>query len=152
MAALGKIIDRSCTGRNWLKSPQKRTMGMPPKSSVQPRSLQSCSFTTCSVRAPSMLTSSMGSRYFSCQSIRAWPSTYRFPAVEALLPPTVLLDPPRRPSFEKPQAEWIVTPLIRAAAVPDIAVTNRRCEMPLLRTARSRPQRDPTFRFLPDRP
>ena len=82
-----------------------------------------------SVRAPSMLTSSMISRYFSCQSLRTWLSTYRSATLDDLTPLTVLSDPPRGPSFEKPQAEWIITPLIRAAAVPDVAVTSRRCEM-----------------------
>jgi hypothetical protein len=31
-----------------------------------------------------------------------------------------------------PHAEWIVIPLILAAAVPDVAVTIRCCDIPLL--------------------
>jgi len=36
-----------------------------------------------------------------------------------------LIGTPRGASLEKPQAEWIVTPLIRAAAVPEVAVSSR---------------------------
>ena len=105
---------------------------MPLKSSAHPRSLQSCSFTAYNVRAPSMLTSSMTSRYFSCQSIRIWPLTHKSATLGRPIPSEVLLGPPRDPSFEKMQAEWIVTPSIRAAAVPDVAVTSRQYPIPLL--------------------
>lgn len=65
MAERGRRIDLPCTGRNWWKSPQKRTMGIPPKSCAHPRGLRSCSLTRYSVRAPSMLTSSTISSHFS---------------------------------------------------------------------------------------
>jgi hypothetical protein len=50
-----------------------------------------------------------------------YPILLKFPRRE---PVSVLGIAIRRLSFEKLQAEWIVTPLIRAAAVPDAAVTN----------------------------
>lgn len=38
VAALGKMIDRSCTWRKCWKSSHDRLMGMPPKSSALPQS------------------------------------------------------------------------------------------------------------------
>jgi hypothetical protein len=77
----------------------------------------------------------MISRYFSCQSIRDWPLMERSTRFDDLTPSMPLSRSVRHYwSFEKPQAEWIVMPLIRAAAVPDVAVPRRRFEIspPLL--------------------
>jgi hypothetical protein len=79
-----------------------------------------------------MLTSSIISRYFSYQSILACPSIYRFAVLHALTPLISLLEPIREASLEKPYTEWIIILLILAAAVPDVAVTNKRYNISLL--------------------
>ncbi|KAH7361096.1 hypothetical protein BKA66DRAFT_214024 [Pyrenochaeta sp. MPI-SDFR-AT-0127] len=131
-AALGRRIDLSCTGRNWWKSPRKTMTGIPPKSCALPLSIQSCSFTSYNVRAPSMLTSSMMSMSLSCQSIVTRLSTRRPPVLGAVNCSNPPLKPDRDLSLEKLHAEWIVIPLILAAAVPDVVVTSSRCDIPLL--------------------
>ena len=69
----------------------------------------------------------MISRYFSCQSIRNWLLMERSARFDDLTPSMPLSKSVRDNwSFEKPQAEWIAMPLIRAAAVPDVAVPRGR--------------------------
>jgi hypothetical protein len=69
--------------------------------------------------------------YLSRQSIRLCPSTRRLddgapPAIAELV-----LEVLRVLSTERLHAAWIVIPLILAAAVPEVAVTSKRCSMPL---------------------
>ena len=107
------------------------------------------------VLAPSMLISSMISMYFSCQSILLCPSTQRF--VEARTPDWVepLLEATRDVSTEILHTEWIVIPLIPAAAVPEVAVTSRRCDILLLSNSANRCFNDPRLSgaaLAPDEP
>ena len=57
---------------------------------------------------------------------------YRLAVLDALTPSMFLSEPMREASLDMPHAEWIVIPLILAAAVPDVAVTIRCCDIPLL--------------------
>lgn len=125
---LGSTMGLSRTGRNWRKFLQKRTTGMPPKSSANPRSLHSYWFTRYSVCAPNMmLTSSTTSMSFSCRSIFSWPSTYTPVAREnAALLASFEPAAAREASFENLHAEWIVIPSMVAAAAPEVAVSKSR--------------------------
>jgi hypothetical protein len=89
----------------------------------------------CGRRAPpppSMLTSSIINMYFSCQSILVWPSTRSPVKLGVVNRSKASFELDWTMSFEKPHAEWIVIPLIFAAAAPDVAVTSRRWDSPLL--------------------
>jgi hypothetical protein len=84
------------------------------------------------VRVPSMLTSSIISICFSCQSILLWPSTRRLVELGVVNQSKASFELDWTIPFEKLHAEWIVIPLIFAAAAPSVAVTSRRCDSPLL--------------------
>jgi len=80
-----------------------------------------------------MLTLSIISSHLSCQSILVCLSIYRSGPPADLTPCMTLYTPLRELlSFEKLDAEWMVMPLIRAAAVPGVAVISSRYEIPFL--------------------
>jgi hypothetical protein len=99
-----------------------------------------------------MLISSMISTSFFCQSIQPYLWTRRH--VDEEKPCSwagPLLEVVREVSTDTLQTAWIVIPLILAVAVPEVAVTSKRCSIPLpaTRVVTASPPRDlvGTLRF-----
>ncbi|KAM5348943.1 hypothetical protein ACJ41O_008766 [Fusarium nematophilum] len=69
--------------------------------------------------------------HFSCHSAVVCPSIRRLTELGAAKPSGSARRDRAAVSLENPHAEWMVIPSMLAAAVPDVAVSSRRCDIPL---------------------